>query len=238
MDITQIVFVYAIPTSFAIFVVAVMILLAKMSASTRTLLKADLGGKFEIVLKADPDYKLAILPFRFERPGILIRRSKSKASEMYVFGIPTTSLQNDQETSEIATVEKQILTPYTLHGKPIHCVHSATAIVSNPRVLTALTYNGKTTDENKLELDTAIPDSETKSKLTVKGLFPFKFDSITKHFNRNWPDVLLENIGLTEYMRGAKEQRRSYKEYIWPLVIVGIVVIAGMVITGLATGLL
>lgn len=228
IDITQFVFVYVLPSVFTIVLMAFLYVFARMSPSTRTLLKNDLGmlKKKEWALKADSDNVCSIQTYDYESPGMLVKKKKKKASERYFFGIPMDANMNPEENKRNMRIEKHILTPYILNGKPLHLVHSAVGIVTNPTLLTALTNHGYIEDATPDEVNAVILEPKEENK--IKALLPFNLDVITKYFPKHWPDVILENLDWTGYTRGVKETKGESKDLI-KMMIIGAVVACAMI---------
>lgn len=247
--IEQYLYLYGFPILSVVLIMALFIIWFVMPPTGKLLLKKKLGilkGGKTHVLTAWDDRLLQTESVTVSPEGALEKERKKKTDFTFFLAKPLEDSDNPEANKDNEERDKVMLPPYLLDGVlPVHLVHISKAIATNPKVLTALRLGNKATAGKKTMkaqalMPTEIVDDltgEKTNKLEVNVALGYDPVDIKKNFPRYWQQSSIDAMKKRNQLIGAEKARRGYREYIWPLVIVGIIVIAGMVITGLTQGL-
>jgi hypothetical protein len=244
--ILELLYLYGFPAIATILAVVLGIIWVVMPPTAKLLLMKKLGiakgGKGYLMVAHDDRY-MQTEPMDVYPEGAMEKKKKHGQSLTFYLAKPQDDTANQEANLANEERDKDMLTPYSLDGiLPVHFAHISKAIATNPKVLTALRMANRIKEGSKrvIETEAKLPrmvetDGGTLTQaMPIQVLLPFDPVDIKKNFPAYWQQSNIDATKKRHQAIGFEKAKKEYKEYIWPLVIVGIVVIAGMVITGLA----
>lgn len=249
MEIMEMVYLWGFPIIATILGLVLAIILGVMPPTAKLLLMKKLGiakgGKGYLMVAYD-DRLIQTEATDVNPEGSMEKKKKRGGSLTFFLAKPQDDTANSEANMANEERDKDMLPPYSLDGiLPVFFAHMSKAVATNPKVLMALRMANRVKDgKNKIIAAEALlprtveTDDGTTRTMSVNVLLPFDPVDIKKNFSAYWGQAGIDATKKRNQAIGFEKAKKEYKEYIWPLVIVGIVVIAGMVITGLATGLL
>jgi hypothetical protein len=241
--ILEMLYLYGFPAIATILAVVLGIIWVVMPPTAKLLLMKKLGiakGGKGYIMVGDADRYLQTEICDVHAEGAMQVKKKKKRLTFYL-AKPLPYTPNEQANYINEQRERDILPPYFLDGLlPVFMAIKGKAIATNPTLLAAW-HIIKQTKTREYKTDAMLPATTLDEKtgemvntMPVEVLLPFDPNDIESHTPEYWKQVDTTSTELRHERIGEENARKEYKEYIWPLVIVGIVVIAGMVITGLA----
>lgn len=244
MDMMHILFNYVFPSLAVIAIMALLIVLAvlKTMPTAWTLLIKKLGlapkGK-GYILKSYDDLYASVEKVDVYPEGAMEKKAKKgRITETYYLPKVQDTTDNTIENMQANIRDRVMLTPINIDGVlPVYCCHVSKAIATTPAALASLRNADMLNSSGELEVMPEKPaknpqDGQPQEPILVK--LWYSFSDIKKHFAAYWTQATIDSTKKRHQNIGYEKAKKEYKEYIWPLVIVGVVVIAGMIITGLA----
>jgi hypothetical protein len=243
--ILEIMYLYGFPAIATVLAMVLVIVLGVMPPTAKLLLKKKLGlakGGKGYLMTAYDDRLLQTEAMDVYPEGAMEKKKKRGQSLTFYLAKPQDDTANPEANLKNEERDKDMLPPYFLDGLlPVFFAHVSKAIATNPKVLTALRMANRTeNNQKKFKANAMQPptvtldDGSTAKTMPVEVLLPFDPVDIKKNFPAYWQQSNIDATKKRHQAIGFEKARREYKEYIWPIVIVGIVVVAGMVVTGLA----
>lgn len=266
MNMMDIVFIYVIPSMLTAVLVVLLIGVSVLkSLPTAWLLfmkKCGLakGGK-GYCMPAYDDRLLTTKQMNVYPESAMELEKKRGGGLLFYLAKPQDETANFEANLLNEERDRYMLPPYMLDGVlPVYMGHVSKAIATNPKILAALrvanqmehygkkskfatnVHLGKTVqylDRTPDEVTGEMVDTAVKtSVMPVEVLLPFDPVDIKKNFPNYWQQSNIDASKKRWMQIGMEKAKQGFKDYIWPIVILGAVAIAGMVVVGLATGLI
>jgi len=251
------IFLYVVPSILTVVGMGVLIVWIMLGPDIRTLVKKKLGfmkSKTLAFVGYDDRY-LALKAFDVTPEGALELNKKGGKGLTFFLARPKSDSPNDTFNVLSERREAEMLPPYNFGGMRVFFAHVAKAIATNPLVLTSFRLANKkfkkgmnnaeikllhpvTVKEKQLDEDSGkmITKEVLKEAVEVEVLIPFDVVDIKKNFSANWGQSIIDAMKQRWQMIGRSKAKQEISQYIYPLVIVGCVTIAGMVLIYLLTG--
>lgn len=248
---------YVVPSILTVVLMGVMIVWIMVGPDIRTLIRKKLGfmkNKTLCFVGYDDRY-LGMKAFDVTPEGALEINNKKGKGLTFFLARPRSDSANGESNIKSERRDAEMLPPYNFAGMRVFFAHIAKAIATNPLVLTSfrLANKGFKKGLNKTEIKLLNPvtveeeyldeaDGENKTRTVLKEavdvdvLIPFDVTDIKKNFSANWGQSIISAMKQRWQMIGRAKQKNELSQYIYPLVIVGCVTIAGMVLMYLWTG--
>jgi hypothetical protein len=243
----ELLYLYGFPAIATALGVALVIVWGVMPPTAKLLTKKKmgLGGSKGYVMTAYDDRLMQVEAMNVYPEGSLEKKKKHGSLTFYL-AKPQDDTANTDGNRQNEERDRDMLPPYSLDGVlPVFLGHVSKAIATNPKILTALRAANRGVSKKSFKADAKLPfpvtvegEDEPIQTFPVNVILPYDPVDIKKNFPSYWQQSGIDATKKRNQAIGFEKARREYRDYIWPLVIVGAVVIVGMVVTGLATGLL
>lgn len=247
-DLMIILYLYVFPTLSIIFPALLIILWLLLPDPAKRLLKGRIGNRTMSLIATD-DHKLHLRATRVHPEGFLETMEKKPQ----FFGLARTvgEASDSKANQGIEHMEDHTLKPTILdgYGKPVYFAYAGKTIAVNGDMLITLHHSSREVyvgikgaerngtpakiQTNK-EGDQVIHAVNPGTIHYAKVLLPLMPTLIKKYFKLMWNQSQLKALQRNWEEIGYRKGKREFKEFAIPLIIIGVVIIAGAVVLAFA----